>query len=135
MSLQAALAQVALTFGLLLWLAPLRTRALNSKEITSQEIALGESAWPPRLQQISNCFDNQFQLPILFYVLVILAIIARKDDLLFVIMSWLFVISRFAHAYIHTGSNVVRVRGGLYGLGLLILLLMWIISAVRVLLG
>jgi hypothetical protein len=50
-------------------------------------------------------------------------------------MSWLFVISRFAHAYIHTGSNVVRVRGGLYGLGLLILLLMWIIFAVRVLLG
>src|ERR1700759_2975394 len=139
MSLQAALAplfvQVALTFGLLLWLAPLRTGALTGKEVTAEEIALGERAWPPRLQQISNCFDNQFQLPVLFYVLVILAIIARKDDLLFVIMSWLFVISRFAHAFIHTGSNVVRVRGTVYGLGLLILLIMWIIFAVRVLLG
>jgi hypothetical protein len=139
MTLQAALAplfmQVALTFALLLWLAPLRVRALNSKEVTSQQIALGQRAWPPRVQQISNCFDNQFQLPVLFYVVVILAIMARKDDLLFVVMSWLFVISRFAHAFIHTGSNVVRLRGRLYGLGLLVLLLMWIIFAVRVLLG
>ena len=139
MSLQAALAplflQVALTFGLLLWLAPLRVRALNGKEVTSQQIALGQRAWPPRVQQISNCFDNQFQLPVLFYVVVILAIMARKDDLLFVVMSWLFVISRFAHAFIHTGSNVVQVRGRVYGLGLLVLLLMWIIFAVRVLLG
>ena len=139
MSLQAALAplfmQVALTFGLLLWLAPLRVRALDAKEVTPQQIALGQRAWPARVQQIANCFDNQFQLPILFYVLVILAIIARKDDLLFVVMSWLFVFSRCAHAFIHTGSNVVRVRGRFYGLGLLILLLMWIIFAVRVLLG
>jgi hypothetical protein len=139
MSFQAALAplfvQVALTFALLLWLAPLRVRAFNNQEVTPQHIALGEKAWPPRLQQISNCFDNQFQLPVLFYVLAILAIIARKDDLLFVVMSWLFVISRLAHAYIHTGSNVVRVRGRLYGLGLLVLLLMWIIFAARVLLG
>ncbi len=139
MSLQAALAplfvQVALTFGLLLWLAPLRVSALAGKEVTSQQIALGQRAWPLRLQQISNCFDNQFQLPVLFYVIVILAIMARKDDLLFVVMSWLFVISRFAHAFVHTGSNVVPVRGRLFGLGLLVLLLMWIIFAVRVLLG
>ncbi|MBV9566914.1 MAG: MAPEG family protein [Hyphomicrobiales bacterium] len=139
MSLQAALAplfvQVALTLGLLLWLAPLRVGALRRNEVAAREIALGQKAWPPRIQQIANCLDNQFQLPVLFYVLVILAIIARKDDLLFVVMSWLFVISRFAHAFIHTGSNDVRVRGPIYGIGLIILLLMWIIFAIRVLLG
>jgi hypothetical protein len=139
MTLQAALAplfvQVAITFGLLLWLAPLRARALNVKEVAARDIALGQKAWPQRTQQIANCFQNQFELPVLFYILVILAIIARKDDLLFVIMSWLFVASRLGHAFIHTGSNVVRVRGLVYGLGLLILIAMWIIFAVRVLLG
>ncbi len=99
MSLQAALAplfvQVALTFGLLLWLAPLRTRALNGKEVAVAATSRSaQKAWPQRSQQIANCFQNQFELPVLFYILVILAIIARKDDLLFVIMSWLFVVSR-----------------------------------------
>ncbi|MBV8448664.1 MAG: MAPEG family protein [Hyphomicrobiales bacterium] len=139
MTLQAVLAplfvQVALTFGLLFWLAPLRVGALRRNEVAAREIALGEKAWPPRLQKIANSLDNQFQLPVLFYVLVILAILARKTDLLFVIMSWLFVISRYAHTLVHTGSNDVRVRGPIYGLGLIILVLMWIIFAVRVLLG
>ncbi|MBV9138447.1 MAG: MAPEG family protein [Hyphomicrobiales bacterium] len=139
MTLQAVLAplfvQVALTFGLLFWLAPLRVGALRRNEVAAREIALGEKAWPPRLQKIANSLDNQFQLPVLFYVLVILAILARKTDLLFVIMSWLFVISRYVHALVHTGSNDVRVRGPIYGIGLIILVLMWIIFAVRVLLG
>jgi hypothetical protein len=137
MSLQAVLlplfVQVALTFGLLLWLAPLRTRALGSKEVHPRDIALGQKAWPERAQQIANCFSNQFELPILFYVLVILAVIARKADLAFVVLSWVFVASRFLHAAIHTGSNVVRVRGLAYGIGCIVLLVMWVMVAIRVL--
>jgi hypothetical protein len=137
MSLQAVLlplfAQVALTFGLMLWLAPLRTHALGSKEVLPHDIALGQKAWPERTQQIANCFGNQFELPVLFYVLVILALIAHKADLAFVILSWVFVASRFLHAFIHTGSNVVRLRGLAYGVGLVVLLVMWIMVAIRVL--
>jgi hypothetical protein len=138
MSLQAVLlplfVQVALTFGLLLWLAPLRAGALG-KDVHPRDIALGQKAWPERMQKIANCFENQFELPVLFYLLVILAIMAHKDDLLFVVLSWVFVASRFGHAFIHTGSNVVRVRGAVYGVGLFVLIAMWIIFAVRVLVG
>ena len=88
-----------------------------------------------RLQKIGNCFQNQFELPVLFYLLVMLAIMTHKDDLLFVILSWVFVASRLGHAFIHTGSNVVRVRGAVYGVGLVVLIAMWIIFAVRVLVG
>jgi hypothetical protein len=102
MSLQAVLlplfVQVALTFGLMLWLAPLRVRALGGKDVHPRDIALGQKAWPERAQQIANCFSNQFELPVLFYVLVILAVIAHKADLAFVILSWIFVASRFLHA-------------------------------------
>src|SRR6476646_6462953 len=114
MSLQAVLlpvfVQIALTFALLAWLAYQRVNALKRGEVRPADIALGQRAWPEPLQKLSNAFENQLELPMLFYVLVILAIIARKADLLFVILSWLFVASRFAHAFIHTGSNVVRVR-------------------------
>src|SRR5262249_23620997 len=112
-----------------------RVKALNRGEVRPADIALGQRAWPEPLQKLSNSFENQLELPLLFYVLVILAIIARKADLLFVILSWLFVASRFAHAFIHTGPNVVRVRGPVYGVGMLILMVMWLISAVRVLAG
>jgi hypothetical protein len=139
MSLQAVLlplfVQVALTLGLLLWFAPLRAQTLSSKEVHPRDIALGQKAWPERIQQIGNCFQNQFELPVLFYVLVILAIIARKDDLAFVILSWIFVASRFLHAFIHTGSNVVRLRGLVYSVGAIVLIVMWIMVAIRVLIA
>jgi hypothetical protein len=87
------------------------------------------------VQQISNCYHNQFQLPVLFYALVAFALILRKADLLFVVMAWLFVASRVVHAAIHTTSNNVGQRFAAFGVGALILFLMWIIFAARVLLA
>ena len=127
--------QVALTFCLLIYLGSARRGALIGGETKVNAIALGEPNWPPRVQQISNCFDNQFQMPVLFYVLTILAIITRHADFLFVIMAWIFVVTRLGHAYIHTGSNYLRYRFSIYLIGFVVLLIMWIIFAVRILLG
>jgi hypothetical protein len=127
--------QVALTFGLMYWMAYVRTGAIKRKETRMADIALGQSNWPPRVQQISNCYASQFQLPILFYALTIVAIITRHADFVFVVMAWLFVVTRLVHAYIHTGSNYVPHRFNAFALGSLILLAMWIIFAVRILLG
>jgi hypothetical protein len=127
--------QVALTFVLLFWMARSRMGALKRREATIGEIALGQPNWPPRVQQIANCYHNQFQLPVLFYVLTIVAIMTRHADLLFVVMAWLFVLTRLVHAYIHTGSNYVRHRFNAFAAGVFILLAMWIIFAVRILLG
>jgi hypothetical protein len=74
-------------------------------------------------------------MPVLFYVLVVLAIFTRKADLLFVIMSWIFVVLRIVHAYIHTTSNHVGHRFYAFLAASVVLLLMWIIFAVRVLAG
>ena len=99
------------------------------------DVALGQSNWPARVQQIANCYANQFQLPVLFYVLTILVVITHHADFIFVVMAWLFVLSRIVHAYIHTGSNFVRHRFNAFALGAVFLLAMWIIFAVRRLLG
>ena len=125
--------QVALTFALLFWMASVRTGSIRRGETKIRDIALGQSAWPDRPQQISNCYDSQFQVPLLFYVIVILAWITRQADLIFVVMAWLFVLSRLAHAYIHTTSNHVPTRFNAFAVGVLVLLVMWIIFAVRIL--
>jgi hypothetical protein len=127
--------QVGLTFFLLIWLAFLRTGSLRRGEVQPSEIALRERAWPARTAQVENSFVNQLELPLLFYVLVILALITRKADLLFVVMSWMFVATRLVHAYIHTGPNVVQIRGPAFAAGAVILLVMWIIFALRILFG
>ena len=124
-------AQVALTFALLLWLAALRTSALNAGTVRPSEIALREQAWPARTAQVGNCFANQFEAPILFYVLALLVIFTRLSDVLIVALAWVFVLLRFAHAYVHTTSNTVRVRGAIFGAGVVVLLVMWIWFAIR----
>jgi len=125
--------QVALTFGLLFWMAYTRRTSLSRGELKVRDIALRQPAWPARATQASNSFDSQFQIPLLFYVLVILAWITKQADLLFVVMAWIFVLSRLAHAYVHTTSNHVSTRFNIFSLGVIVLLIMWIIFVVRIL--
>jgi hypothetical protein len=125
--------QIGLIFFLIIWMAKERTALLQLREIKWQDIALRQKAWPDRAQQIANCFENQFEIPILFYVLVVLAIMTKKADLLFVVMEWLFVATRIAHAYVFTTSNYVPLRGQFFIIGTIILLFMWGIFALRIL--
>lgn len=124
--------QVLLTLGLLLWLGLLRRDDLRSGAVRSPEIALREPNWPARTLKVANCFSNQFELPVLFYVLTILEIVTRQADIVFVVLAWAFVLARLAHAYEHTTRNFVMRRGALYGVGLLALLAMWLIFMVRI---
>jgi hypothetical protein len=127
--------EVALTFGLLLWTGMARVKSVRRGEIKLVTIALGQPNWPAKVQQIGNSYANQLQLPVLFYVLTVLAIVTRQADLLFVVLAWLFVLSRLMHAYIHTGSNNVPRRFNAFLVGLFVLLAMWIIFAARIVIG
>jgi hypothetical protein len=126
---------VALTFFLLFYMGAVRFGALRRREVRIGDIALGQSNWPAYAAQGGNSYNNQFQLPVLFYVLVILAYIFKKADLLFVIMSWIFVVSRILHAYVHATSNNMRMRFTIFVVGAVVLMIMWIIFAVRMLLA
>ena len=125
--------QVALTFVLLLATGNTRVGAVKRKEVKVSDVALGQHNWPARITQIGNSYNNQLQLPVLFYVLVILAWITRKADLMFVVLSWVFVISRIVHARIHTTTNDMRVRFYAFATGAFVLLIMWAIFALRIL--
>jgi hypothetical protein len=127
-------AQVALTFVLLFWMGFLRMGALRSGAVQPQQIALREPNWPLRVLQIGNAFHNQLELPILFYVVVLLALTTETLDVIIGVLSWMFVLSRFVHAYIHVTSNRLDRRTGVFGVGAIALLLMWVIVVARILL-
>src|SRR5437016_3321263 len=90
--------QVGLTFVLLFWMAGLRTATIRSGQTKLRDIALRQPNWPERPTQIANCFSNQFEIPVLFYVLIALALPLRHADLVIVVLSWVFVITRLVHA-------------------------------------
>ena len=125
---------VGLTFFLLLWMASARTKALKGRETRLKDIALGQPNWPERVTQIGNSFRNQFEVPVLFYVLIALALPLRHADLFIVLMSWVFVVTRLAHAGIFVTTNNVQQRSLAWFAGVLVLFAMWIYFALRMLL-
>jgi hypothetical protein len=138
MSIQAILmpmfAQVALTFVLLFWMGFLRAQAIRSGAVKPEQIALREPHWPLRVLQIGNAYHNQLELPVLFYVVTLLALMTETLDVILYVLSWMFVLSRFLHAYIHVTSNRLDRRTGVFGVGAIALLLMWVIVVARILL-
>ncbi len=139
MSVESILAplfvEVALMFGLLSYMGYLRIGAVRRGDVRLKDVALGQFNWPTSAIQASNSYSNQFELPVLYYVLTILALGLRKADLLFVIMSWIFVVTRLLHALVHVTTNSMVRRFYAFAAGATVLLIMWIIFAVRVLLA
>jgi hypothetical protein len=117
--------EVILTFVLLFWMACLRTTAITSGALATRDIALREPNWPARATQVANAFHNQLELPVLFYVLMILAWDTRHAGYIFLALAWLFVILRVIQAVIHVTDNHVRRRGLAFILGAIVLAIMW----------
>nr|WP_279292761.1 MAPEG family protein [Methylobacterium goesingense] len=128
-------AQVLLTFALLFWTGRRRLSAVRGGAAKGRELSLGQRNWPAPAQQAANTFSNQFEIPVLFYVLVGFALATRKADLLFVILAWVFVATRFVHAGVYLTTNHIPHRFRAYAIGTLVLLAMWILYAIRIFLA
>jgi hypothetical protein len=139
MTLQAILlplfVEVILTFLLLFWMAPLRASDISSGAVRVDDIALREPNWRKGTMQVAYSFSNQFELPVLFYVLTILVYVTHQATVVFVVLAWVFVIFRLLHAYVHVTSNIVRLRGALFGVAALALAINWAIYIIEVLTG
>ena len=132
MVLLPVLVLVGLTFALLLWMAGARRGALVGGETKIRDIALGQANWPARATQIGNCYRNQFEIPVLFYVLIALALPIRHADYVIILLSWVFVVTRLVHAGIFVNSNDLGQRSMAWFAGVLVLLAMWIYFALQI---
>jgi hypothetical protein len=101
--------------------------------VQPRDIALRQPNWPSRATQVANSFHNQLELPMLFYVLVAFILITRTNDIIFVVLGWVFVLARLFHAYVHTDSNVVDTRAKAIAVAAIALIVMWVVFAVRIL--
>ena len=112
-------AQVLLVLLLFVRLGQVKERARAAGLIDPAVTALDNDAWPDEVRKVANNIRNQFQVPVLFFVLT-LALFARGSvDLLALAIAWLFVASRLVHSYIHIGSNYVPNRTRVFTVGVL----------------
>jgi hypothetical protein len=119
--------QMILTFALLLWMGYLRNGAIKNREVAFSDIAIDTSRWPDNVRKVANCYSNQFELPVIFYVLCVVAFEVGATGTSMLLLAWAFVASRVVHAYIHTTSNDVKQRGAAFAAGLLIVLVMTVL--------
>jgi len=131
----AMAAQVLLTLALLIWMGKERVPRVMRGEIAVADIAVDRTAYPLKARLLSNSFDNQFQLPVLFFVGALLALGSGLVGWVTLILAWLFVALRYVHAMIHVTTNRVHRRFAAYVAGLAVLALFWLWLTLRILLA
>jgi hypothetical protein len=127
--------QIALTLGLIFWGGILRVQSIRAGSVHLRDIALRQPGWPEQTTKVMNAYENQLQLPLLYYVLIVLVMVVAPATPFMVLLSWLFVLTRLAHALIHVTTNNVPRRFFVFLAGVVILTLMWLIFAAGVLFG
>lgn len=131
------LIQVLLTLIVLLIMGPARSGSMKAagQKLTDADVRLGRNSWDERSTKIANSYRNQFELPVLFYVAVAMALALRLSDVWFLSLAWVFALSRVVHAIIHIGPNVIVWRGTAFIVGVATLLAMWTRLAAGILAG
>jgi len=122
--------QVLLTLLIYVRLIKVKVLAMRAGLVNMDRRALHEDAWPESVLQINNNIRNQFELPVLFYVICVLLWQLDAVTAIALGAAAAFVLSRIAHAMIHLGSNYVPNRRRAFTVGWWVLmgmalLLLW----------
>ena len=116
--------QVLMTLLIYVRLITVKIRELRAGRVDKARLALHEDAWPASVLQINNNIRNQFELPVLFYVMAVILWALDAVHGLAVAAASLFVLSRIAHALVHLSTNYVPNRRRYFTVGWWVLMFM-----------
>ena len=122
------LTMVFLTFAVWVYLFALRIPEIKRRRINPED--LKDRAEAHQLLTVSaaasNNLKNLFEVPVLFYVAAMLAMLLLIQDGLLVLLAWGFVILRIVHSIIQCSYNRVMHRFIVYISSCLFLVFLWI---------
>lgn len=127
-------ATIFLTMLVWVYMYTRRISFITSNKIKAQDLAVpGALARlsPPEVANPSDNFKNLFEIPVLFYALVLYLFVTNQVDAVYVDAAWVFVVFRTLHSAVHCTFNLVMLRFYLY---LIATLAVWFI-AIRAALG
>ena len=121
-------AMVALTFVVWVFMYVRRIHFLTANDIAPDQLTSPgalEALTPPDVAWPSDNLKNLFELPVLFYALVLVLYATGRVDVLHVGAAWTFVAFRTLHSAVHCTVNVVMLRFWLY---LISALALWLLA-------
>ena len=119
-------AMAILTLVVWLRMYTMRIAQMKRERIHPQAVATSVQA-AARLtdSRAADNFRNLFELPVLFYLALVIAAIAGLVTTTTLLLAWLFVVLRIAHSAIHCGYNKVMHRFQAYLAGGVVLWALW----------
>ncbi len=103
---------------------------LNPEQLTPIEFA---RISPPEVANPSDNLKNLFEVPTIFYSLVLYLYVTNQVDTVYVTVAWTFVVFRVFHSAVHCTVNIIILRFWLYCISSLVLWFMVIRGATHVL--
>lgn len=104
-----------------------RIAGIKSGHLSAKYFELMQAQEVPDIViKTTRCFNNLFEIPVLFYVVCTLSIVLGAESNTAVAVAWLFVLSRYAQAYIHISYNHVRHRMLAFAASVFCVCFLWI---------
>jgi len=107
------LTQIGWTVMLYAWLTLARKRAVSRGEADNSAFVLGRNE-PLEAARVARNLANQFELPVIFYTLIVLLLLFRQVNVFDVVAAWVFVAGRVVHTLVQTLTDNVPLRGQVF---------------------
>lgn len=110
-------ATIFLTLCVWVYMYIRRISFINSKKVKPQDLvgynALAKLS-PPQVSNPSDNLKNLFEIPVIFYAIVLYLFITKQVDSVYLYAAWTFVIFRVLHSIVHCTFNRILLRFYLY---------------------
>jgi hypothetical protein len=110
-------ATVFLTLLVWVYMYIRRIRFITSRKLSQKDMATPAALAqisPPNISNPSDNLKNLFEIPIIFYALVLYLFLTKQVDALYVNAAWVFVGFRVLHSAVHCTFNLIMLRFYLY---------------------
>jgi hypothetical protein len=128
-----ALAQILWTFIVLVIMFLRRRKAFANREVGLTDVAVSTERYPDSARLAAANFANQFETPVLFFALILIAIHVGATGYVMAALAWAYVATRILHTLVHTGSNRLQRRALVFAVGFACLFFMWVGIVIAVL--
>lgn len=104
-----------------------RVNSVRAGQVGAKAFRLMDGDFPEKVRVTTRLFNNQFEVPVLFYVgTLAYLVLGLAESGVGLVLAWLFVVSRFVHAYIHITYNHLLHRIAAFWFGVMAVMGLWI---------
>ncbi len=111
-------AMMLLTIVVWIYMYSKRIPFINSLNLKPEQITPAELAQrsPASVSNPSDNLKNLFEVPILFYAMVLYLFVTGNVDQIYVVAAWAYFVLRLLHSAVHCTVNIVMLRFIIYAL-------------------